>query len=616
MAFKNVSFFFLLVVILSLFTLSSQRPRPRFRPRPSHGGRRRPDHPSMARGISCSSASPSRFQPHISTSLFFSSSLPLPTTSQYYSTTIVGGGEWSLLQETIGVSAMHMQLLYNNKVLIFDRTDFGPSNLTLPSGKCRYNDEAVSEDCTAHSLLYDVASNTYRPLLVKTDVWCSSGALNSEGTLIQTGGYHGGDHKIRLFRPCDDDECDWIELQQNLTVHRWYSSDHILPDGRVIIVGGRSSFSYEFFPKNTFENSFYYFPFLKETTDWKEENNLYPFLYLLPDGNLFVFANQRSIVLDYKKNKIVKEFPVIPGEKRTYPATGSSVMLPLKLTAGGWDGSPWQPAVEVMVCGGARGGAYMKAIEGLYVAASRSCGRIRVTDQDPKWEMEDMPMGRVMPDMLLLPTGDVIILNGAANGTAGWECAINPVLNPVIYKPDEPDPDKRFSVLNPTKTARMYHSAATLLPDGRILVGGSNPHVRYNFTGVRYPTELSLEAFSPPYLASDHAHLRPSILSVEGPTNNVVSYGQQLAVTFSLGPYQRAGEYMVTMAAPSFTTHSFAMNQRLLVLYAVGAHQLSAFAHKVTVYAPPTPNIAPPGYYMLFVVHQGVPGQCVWIKIK
>ncbi|KAL0408662.1 UNVERIFIED_CONTAM: Aldehyde oxidase GLOX [Sesamum radiatum] len=307
MAFKSLSFFFLLLVILSLFTLSSQH-RPR-------GGRQHD--PSMPPDSFSSSASSSRFQPHISASLFFSSSLTLPTTS-HYSDTMVGGGEWSLLQETIGVSAMHMQLLYNNKVLIFDRTDFGPSNLTLPPGKCRYNDEAVPQDCTAHSLLYDVASNTYRPLLVITDVWCSSRAVNSEGILIQTGGYHGGDHKIRLFRPCDDDQCDWIELDQNLTVHRWYSSDHILPDGRVIIVGGRSSFSYEFFPKNTFENSFYYFPFLKETTDLIEENNLYPFLYLLPDGNLFVFANQRSIVLDYKKNKIVKEFPVIPGEKRTY----------------------------------------------------------------------------------------------------------------------------------------------------------------------------------------------------------------------------------------------------------------------------------------------------------
>lgn len=513
---------------------------------------------------------------------------------------------------------MHMQLLCDNRVVIFDRTDFGPSNLTLPAGECRFNDEAVSEDCTAHSLLYDISSNTYRPLLLQTDVWCSSGAVDPEGTLIQTGGYHAGDRKIRIFTPCNEEHCDWVELPQNLTLQRWYASDHILPDGRVIIVGGRRAYSYEFFPKDSFHNdTVFYFQFLKETTDPKEENNLYPFLYLLPDGNLFVFANRRSVLLDYKNNTVVKEFPVIPGEKRSYPATGSSVMLPLKLTPAGVYGSPSEPiSVEVMVCGGAKGGAYVMAQTGIYVAASKSCGRIRVTDPDPKWEMEDMPMGRVMPDMLLLPTGDVIILNGAARGTAGWECAVDPVLNPVLYNPDEPDPSNRFSVLNPTTIARMYHSAATLLPDGRVLVGGSNPHVRYNFTGVRYPTDLSLEAFSPPYLATGYANLRPSILSIEGTSGNIISYGQQFAITFGLEQYQVLGEeYVVALVAPSFTTHSFGMNQRLLVLYVEEAQQLSAFAYKVTVHAPLSANVAPPGYYMMFLVHQGVPCHSVWIRI-
>nr|XP_016434335.1 PREDICTED: WSC domain-containing protein ARB_07867-like isoform X1 [Nicotiana tabacum] len=517
-------------------------------------------------------------------------------------------GKWILLQKSIGVSAMHMQLLHNNKVVIFDRTDFGASNLSLPQGQCRYNDEAIRVDCTAHSILYDVATNTYRPLMVHTDVWCSSGAVNPNGTLIQTGGYHAGERKIRLFSPCINDEhCDWTELPQNLTVKRWYASDHILPDGRVIIVGGRRAFSYEFFPQNSQNNGIFYLPFLKETTDPKEENNLYPFLYLLPDGNIYIFANQRSVVLDYVNNKIIREFPLIPGEKRTYPATGSSVMLPMKLVA-----SASSPVVEVMVCGGANGGAFTQAEKGVFLPASRTCGRMRITDPDPVWVMEDMPMGRVMPDMLLLPTGDVIILNGASKGTAGWESAIDPVLNPVLYKPNEPDPSKRFTVLKQSNIPRMYHSAATLLPDGRILVGGSNPHIRYNFTGVQYPTELSLEAFRPPYLAPEHSHLRPSILTVEGP----VSYGQKFSITFTLGFYQPAKELMVSMIPPSFTTHSFAMNQRLLILDVVEVQRLSLFAQKITVCAPPSRNIAPPGYYMVFVVHKGVPGHSSWIRMQ
>ncbi|KAK4373225.1 hypothetical protein RND71_008609 [Anisodus tanguticus] len=502
-----------------------------------------------------------------------------------------------------------MQLLYNNKVVIFDRTDFGASNLSLPAGKCRYNDEALGVDCTAHSILYDILSNTYRPLMVQTDVWCSSGAVDSNGTLIQTGGYHAGDHKIRVFSPCYDDDvnCDWTELPQNLTVQRWYSSDHLLPDGRVIIVGGRRAFSYEFFPKsfNNNDNDVFDLPFLKETTDPKEENNLYPFLYVLPDGNLYIFANRRSIILDYVNNKVVKEFPVIPGEKRSYPATGSSVMLPLRLN------SPKNLTVEVMICGGAWGGAYIEAMEGVFWPASSTCGRMRITDPDPKWVMEDMPLGRVMPDMLLLPTGDVIILNGAGNGTAGWENAVDPVLNPVLYKTNEPDHDKRFIVLNPSTIPRMYHSSATLLPDGRILVGGSNPHVRYNFTGVKYPTELSLEAFSPPYLATQYAHLSPIIMAVEG---QILSYGQKFSITFNLG--YPGEELMVSMIAPSFTTHSFGMNQRLLFLDILEIERVSVFGYNVTVFAPPSKNIAPPGYYMVFVVHQGVPSHSFWVRMQ
>ncbi|XP_059655918.1 aldehyde oxidase GLOX-like [Cornus florida] len=586
MPFKNLSFLFSLITILSLLTPSSQ----------SHRSRELLSRTHHAPKFNV-----------MSTIFDFNVTGPSPSDTP--------GGQWVLLQKSIGISAMHMQLLNNNKVVIFDRTDFGTTPLNLPHGQCRHNDAVVKVDCTAHSIVYDVASNTFRPLAVQTNVWCSSGAVHPNGTLIQTGGYLAGDRKIRLFSPCYDlQECDWVELPTNLTVRRWYSSNHILPDGRVIIVGGRGQFSYEFFPKNpNDEASMKLFPlhFLIETMDWFEENNLYPFLHLLPDGNLYIFANQRSISLDYANNRIVREFPAIPGEKRNYPATGSSVLLPLRLTGG--DGSQLLE-VEVMICGGARGGSYTKARKRrVYVEASKSCGRLKLTDSAPQWVMEEMPMSRVMPDMLLLPTGDVLILNGASHGTAGWEVAVGPVLNPVLYRPYETDTSKRFTVLNSTSIPRMYHSAATLLPDGRILVGGSNPHPKYVFTDTQYPTELSLEAFLPHYMAPQYATLRPSNITVEG---HVVSYGQQFAITLGLIMYRSDRAITVAMIAPSFTTHSFAMNQRLLALEVLAIERLSLFGYKVTVFAPPNKNIAPPGYYMLFVVNDGIPGHCVWIRIN
>ncbi|OWM75984.1 hypothetical protein CDL15_Pgr009629 [Punica granatum] len=553
----------------------------------------------------------------ISMLVFFLSSLVKLSYSEDLSLapTSLMAGRWELLQPSIGVSAMHMQLLPNNKVVIFDRTDFGPSNLSLPDGHCRRDptDRAVKVDCTAHSLLYDPESNSVRPLTVQTNTWCSSGALRPDGTLVQTGGYGDGERRVRTFTPCaDSDGCDWTELLQGLSVRRWYASNVLLPNGRVIILGGRNTFTYEFFPKSSAEEKPVYMNFLKETRDPKEENNLYPFLHLLPDGNLFVFANKRSILFDYSKNQILKEFPVIPGvDKRNYPSTGSSVLLPLRL-----DGSN-QFTAEVMICGGSPPGAFNASNRHrVFFGASTTCGRLRVTDPKPRWLMEQMPAPRVMGDMILLPTGDVLIVNGATNGTAGWEDATNAIKNPILYQPNEANPAERFIVLNPSDVPRMYHSAATLLADGRILVGGSNPHVKYNFTAFPYPTDLSLEAFHPPYLSAQNAIFRPSILSVES-LDQAVTYGQRLAINFVLTMYRPnyRGGISVALIAPAFTTHSYGMNQRLLFLEVVNVVHLSMLAYKVTVVAPPTPAVAPPGFYMLSVIHARVPSQSLWVRV-
>ncbi|KAJ8441305.1 hypothetical protein Cgig2_024817 [Carnegiea gigantea] len=508
-------------------------------------------------------------------------------------------GWWQLLQKSIGISAMHMQLLYDDKIIVFDRTDFGNSNLSLAAGKqCirRQQDAGDFFDCTAHSVLYDVASNTFRPLTVLTDTFCSSGSVDSSGNLIQTGGYNVGERVIRTFTPCSSatsNTCDWAEMANSLAARRWYASNAVLPDGRIIVVGGRGAHTYEFHPKNKRFETFFKLPFLAETWDGRNrENNLYPFLHLLPNGNLFIFANNRSIEFDYVAGKVVREFPIMPSpERRNYPSTGSSVLLPVVLNGS----STNSPEIEVLICGGASLESFDLAdSKGVYVAAARTCGRMKITAPQPQWIMEVMPMPRVMPDMVMLPTGDVLIINGAANGTAGWENADNPVLHPVLYRTSEPDPTRKFVTLNPTHIPRMYHSCAVLVADGRVIVGGSNPHPNYNFSReAKYPTELSLEAFYLPYLDPVYSELRPSILSVET-ESKVVMYGQTFSVTYALG--REKGTVAVTMVLPPFTTHSFGMNQRLVVLGEPRVERLSVFGYKVTATAPPNERVAPPGF--------------------
>uniref|UniRef100_A0A453IGQ4 Galactose oxidase-like Early set domain-containing protein n=1 Tax=Aegilops tauschii subsp. strangulata TaxID=200361 RepID=A0A453IGQ4_AEGTS len=405
---------------------------------------------------------------------------------------------------------------------------------------------------------------------------------------------------VRAMRACDGGSCDWNETQDALAANRWYATNQILPDGRAFIVGGRRQFNYEFFPKaDASDASAIALPFLVQTRD-PEENNLYPFVHLNIDGNLFIFAKNRAVLLDYKKNKIVRTYPELAGgDPRNYPSSGSSVLLPLK---------PSPTEAEVLICGGAPAGSYNSTKEKTFFPALVTCGRIKITDASP-----------------------VVIINGAMDGTAGWEAANTPAYAPVVYRPDHA-PGDRFEEQSATDIARLYHSSAILLRDGRVLVGGSNPHIYYNFSNEQYPTELSLEAFSPEYLDSSNDALRPKITH-PSPADPAVSvkYGDSMTLQFevpAVAPRRRPrgggdgdggslGLVSVTMVAPSFTTHSFGMNQRLLFLDVAGPTALhgAAGAYEASVVMPATAVLAPPGYYMVFVVNGHIPSEGVWVHI-
>ncbi|KMZ59681.1 Galactose oxidase [Zostera marina] len=527
-------------------------------------------------------------------------------------------GTWKLLQSSIGISAMHVQLLHTNQLVIFDRTDFGISNLSLATGTpCRNdpNDTAIKIDCSAHSLLYNIESNTLRPLDVQTDTWCSSGAVLPNGTMFQSGGFNDGEKVVRFYSP-ETKDSDWVEVPTYLKVRRWYATNQILPDGDVIIIGGRKAFSYEFFPTRIGnDGGLYEFAFLRDTNDVKDENNLYPFVHLLPDGKLYIFANTKGIIFDHNRNVVVRKLPSLPGEDpRNYPSTGSSVLLPLKLHKDGpRPSNPDKLPAEVLMCGGAPANSHQKARNGTFLKAVQTCGRLVVTDPNAKWEMETMPAPRVMSDMVILPTGDIIIINGAMAGTAGWELGREPMRTPVLYRPNS-QPEQRFQELTSTEIPRMYHSTAVLDTYGRIIVGGSNPHVYYNFTQVLYPTELSLEAFYPPYMDWRFDNHRPYI-SLMGP-GNVLTYGQHLWIQFEVIEYKTNEEPQVAIIAPSFTTHSQGMNQRMVLLAVDNVSFVGPSTYQIDTNVPKTPRIAPPGYYMLFVVHDGVPGMGTWIQIQ
>ncbi|XP_061362143.1 aldehyde oxidase GLOX-like [Gastrolobium bilobum] len=523
-------------------------------------------------------------------------------------------GQWQLLLKNTGVVSMHMALTYQNTVIMFDQTEAGPSNYQLRKrfngSRCtRSHHDLMDSTCYAHSVEYDISANKVRPLRLDTDPWCSSGSFLSNGTLVQTGGYGKGAKRVRFYKSCGNHQCDWVQSKKSLSDERWYASSQILSEhDRVVVVGGRRVFTYEFVPKISPGEKSFNLPFLHQTNDRNSRgNNLYPFLHLSSDGNLFIFANRDSILLNLRRNRVIKTFPRIQGKgSRNYPSSGSSVLLPL-------DHKDNFKKVEVMVCGGSATGAFKAATKGTFLEGLRSCGRMVITGNKNKWDMEYMPNPRLLHDMIILPTGNILIINGAKHGCAGYDNARNASLEPYLYSPKK-RLGKRFTILKSTKIARMYHSSATLLPDGRVLVGGGNPHGRYSFHNVAYPTELRLQAFVPHYMDRTYHKWRPSNLTIEyGGQNHAIGYGKEFKVRFLLR--KRPSNEMGFIAyAPPFTTHAFAMNQRMLKLRCKRMARRGDGWVDAVLEAPPSPHVAPSGYYLLTVVNGGIPSISQWIQ--
>ncbi|KAK4853061.1 hypothetical protein QYF36_003174 [Acer negundo] len=532
-------------------------------------------------------------------------------------------GKWELVSQNSGVSAMHAILLPKiNKVLMYDATIWRVSKFPLPPQKmpCHMVDPVNKiQDCWCHSVLFDIETSQLQALKIETDTWCSSGGLTVDGNLVSTGGFRKGANTARYLSTCEN--CDWKEYPTALAEPRWYATQVTLPDGGFVVVGGRDAFSYEYIPQEGLSNKkAIFFPFLRDTSDnlplgnnqfFRIENNLYPFVHLVTDGNLFIFANNRSMLFNPAANKVVREYPALSGGSRNYPSSGMSVLLPIKL----YVDNPEVIPADVLVCGGAQWDAYFFVeTRKQFLPALRDCGRLSLMKPNAVWKKEVMPSPRVMGDMTILPTGDVLMINGAKTGTSAWGYAEEPNFVPVLYK-SKAKRGNRFHELAAGTIPRMYHSSSVLLPDGKVLIAGSNTNNGYLYD-VKYPTELRVEKFSPPYLNPKLAKLRQEI--VVDTSNKVINYGKRFRVNVrseELGLNKT--DIKVTMFAPAFTTHGISMNQRLLMLGTVDViNNVWPGIHSIIAAAPPSGKVAPPGYYLLYVVYKEVPSVAMWVQIK
>ena len=430
----------------------------------------------------------------------------------------------------------------------------------------------------------------WREMHVKTDVFCSASITlpDKGGRQLNVGGWSGTSLLgVRLYWPDGSPGTtsvnDWQENVNELKLQngRWYPSAMVMSNGSVLVVGGENGSNGP--PVPTLE----ILPQVGGTVycDWLQRtdpNNLYPFLITLPSGGIFVGYYNEARILDPVTFATTKTLPGMPGivndasAGRTYPLEGSAMILPQY--------APYSAPLGILVCGGSTNGAGL---------AADNCISIQPEAAGAAWTLERMPSQRVMPCMTALPDGTYMILNGAKQGRAGFGLAENPNFNAVLYDPSKPV-NQRMSIMANTTIARLYHSEAILMQDGRVMVSGSDPQDGKN------PEEYRVEVFVPPYLTAGRA--RPSFTIA----NKDWSYGQSVSITVNL---PNGGPAKVSMLGAESSTHGNSMGQRTIF------PAVSCSGNTCTITAPPNARVCPPGWFQLFVLDGPTPSSSTWIRV-
>ncbi|KAF2467278.1 putative glyoxal oxidase precursor [Lindgomyces ingoldianus] len=468
------------------------------------------------------------------------------------------------------------QAARNGKVTFMEKWGTGPPNTT---GAYEL-DIAQLDNFTA----------AWRPMHVKTDIFCSSSLTlpDKAGRQINIGGWAlDSTFGIRLYWPDGSPGVwgtnDWHENVQQVSLQagRWYPTAMIMPNGSILVVGGEQGSNGA--PTPSLEILPTVGPVL--FCDWlnrTDPNNLYPYLAVLPTGGVFVAYYNEARILDEGTLQTTKVLPNMPGAVnnflagRTYPMEGTAVLLP--------QSAPYTDPLKIMICGGST------PYQGF---ALDNCVTIAPEVENATWTLERMPSKRVLTCMTALADGTYIIINGGHQGFGGFGLCTDPNLNAVLYDPSRPL-NNRFTVMANTTVARLYHSEAILMDDGRVLVSGSDPE------DDRYPQEYRVEVFVPPYLMGNPT--RPTINMSNSQKD--WAYGQGYTFTSS----QTISK--VTLLGAGSSTHGNSIGQRTII------PAFSCTGGSCTVTAPPNAHVCPPGWFQMFALNSnGTPGMAQWVRI-
>jgi hypothetical protein len=415
--------------------------------------------------------------------------------------------------------------------------------------------------------VWNIPSKTINTFPLAWDMFCNGMVILPDGRPFVLGGtlkYDNflGEPRTSAFNPLTAQFVDTPQMNGG----RWYPTGTVLGNGSVLAVSGLTNTS------STVNQSVQ----IWSGTQWTAAGTifagvpLYPRQHLLPNGKVFEDgANRNSKMYDPATHLWSDVATTIFPGSRDY---GTSVLLPLSQANG------YKP--KVIVLGGANGSS----------AATDTTEVIDLSVNQPQWvNGPRMDRPRVQLNATILPDGKVLVSGGSVQS----EVATTDSLSTQLYDPDS----NSFSPAGSMEFPRLYHSNTILLPDATVMAVGGNPE--------RTVYEPHIEIYSPPYLFNPDGSSasRPVITGV---TPSVIRYG----APFRISTPAAASIKEVVLIRPGAVTHAFDMEQRLVRLYFTARYGV------LSVATPANGNIAPPGYYMLFILNSaGVPSGARFVRL-
>lgn len=471
-----------------------------------------------------------------------------------------GAGQWEQLPDS-EVFVVHAALLHTGKVLLF-------------SGRAeQYH---LPADYPLESRLFDPVANSQTTQVVGENLFCAGHTFLNDGRLLVAGGDRDTGTRIASTHVFDPGAESWTKLPNDMNYARWYPTVLTLDDGRAVAASGSGG-------PDTLE------VFDPATETWtqilganKNFNGLYPSLHLLPNHEIFWSRTSWNPQVGTTGSAL----------QLTGAATGTwTDMAPMEFpdrqegaSVVMVDASVSPAATRIYVIGG--------GVAGTSNPQSMEMIDVTATAPAPTWvRMADMHYSRTNVNAVVLPTGRILVVGGQRGGK--WAANPDPV-----YESETYDPGTDTWELGPAMNSpRQYHSVLVLLDDGRVLTaGGIDP----TLGGTPQRDLRTMEMFSPAYMT---APSRPTIANVTD-----FAYG---AIETIQTP-DAVDIASVALIRPNSCTHHTDAGHRYIKL---GIE--SVVGDILTVQAPADANVAPPGFYMLFIVNnQGVPSVASWLQVS